>query len=142
MSVEGRISVDVVFHDTDGTNAINVVTLQKSDSYPSGIVQYLSGTAGTAAFSFGEGTFSGVDGTTYRNAAGQEVSMGSSRRIAFSWSGGAGDMRNLSENDSSAFLLRSVDGEVAVSSHSGPTVLHMSSCSTTGTYTLVVYADS
>ena len=141
MSVEGRISVDVVFHDTDGTNAINVVTLQKSDSYPSGIVQYLSGTAGTAAFSFGEGTFSGVGGTTYRNAAGQEVSS-TAKRIAFSWSGGAGDIRNLSEVDSAAFLLRSVNGEVAVSSQSGATVLQMSSCSTTGTYTLVVYADS
>jgi hypothetical protein len=141
MSVEGRISVDVVFHDTDGTNAINVLTLQKSDSYPSGTVQYLSGTAGTAAFSFGEGGFQGVGGTTYRNAAGQEVTS-DAKRIAFAWSGGAGDIRDLLENDSSAFLLRSVNGEIAVCSHSGPASLVMSSCATTGTYTLVVYGDS
>ena len=138
MSVEGRISVDVVFHDTDGTNAINVVTLAKSDAYPSGIVQYLSGTAGTAAFSFGESSFQGVGGTTYRNAAGQEVSSGA-RRIAFSWSGGTGDIRDLSEIESSAFLLRSANGEVAVCSHLGNATLQMSSCDTTGTYTLVVY---
>jgi hypothetical protein len=141
MSVEGRISVDVVFHDTDGTNAINVVSLQKSDAYPSGIVQYLSGTAGTAAFTFGEGGFQGVGGTTYRNAAGQEVSS-NARRIAFSWSGGAGDIRDLSEVESGAFLLRSVNGEVAVSSNGGNAALSMSACSTTGTYTLVVYGDS
>jgi hypothetical protein len=141
MSVEGRISVDVVFHDTDGTNAINVLSLQRSDAYPSGSVQYLSGTAGTAAFSFGEGVFQGVGGTTYRNAAGQEVTSGA-KRIAFSWSGGAGDIRDLSENDSSAFLLRSVNGEVAVCSHNGAASLAMSSCSTTGTYTLVVYGGS
>jgi hypothetical protein len=141
MSVEGRISVDVVFHDTDGTNAINVVSLQKSDSYPAGSVQYLSGTAGTAAFSFGEGVFSGVGGTTYRNAAGQQVES-NAKRIAFSWSGGAGDIRDLSETDSGAFLLRSVNGEVSVCSHNGNTNLAMSACSTTGTYTLVVYGDS
>ena len=140
MSVEGRISVDVVFHDTDGTNAINVLTLQKSDAYPSGIVQYLSGTAGTAAFSFNEGGFQGVGGTTYRNAAGQEVSS-DAKRVAFSWSGGEGDIRDLSETESSAFVLRSVNGEVAVCSHSGNANLVMSSCSTTGTYTLVVYGD-
>jgi hypothetical protein len=141
MSVEGRISVDVVFHDTDGTNAINVVSLRKSDSYPAGSVQYLSGTAGTAAFSFGEGEFVGVGGTTYRNAAGQLVES-NAKRIAFSWSGGAGDIRDLSENDSSAFLLRSVNGEVAVCSHNGNTNLAMSACSTTGTYTLVVYGEA
>jgi hypothetical protein len=139
--VEGRISVDVLFHDTDGTNAINVLSLQKSDAYTSGIVQHLSGTAGTAAFTFGEGGFQGVGGTTYRNAAGQEVSS-NARRIAFSWSGGAGDIRDLSEVESGAFLLRSVNGEVAVSSNGGNAALSMSSCATTGTYTLVVYGDS
>ena len=141
MSVEGRISVDVVFHDTDGTNAINVVTLAKSDAYPSGIVQYLSGTAGTSAFSIGEGSYVGADGQPYRNAAGQLTSSGS-RRIAFSWSGGTGDMRDLSEIESSAFLLRSMNGEVAVCSHDGNASLQMSSCNTTGTYTIVVYGDS
>ena len=141
MSVEGRISVDVLFHDTDGTNAINVLSLQKSNAYTSGIVQYLSGTAGTAAFTFGEGGFQGVGGTTYRNAAGQQVES-NAKRIAFSWSGGAGDIRDLSETDSGAFLLRSVNGEAAVCSHDGGATLVMSSCATTGTYTLVVYGDS
>ena len=140
MSVEGRISVDVVFHDTDGTNAINVVTLQKSDSYPSGAVQYLSGTAGTAAFTFGEGVLQGVGGTTYRNAAGQEVSS-NAKRIAFSWRGGAGDIRDLSETESNRFVLRSVNGEVAVCSNDGNANLVMSVCATTGTYTLIVYGD-
>jgi len=138
MSVEGRISVDVVFHDTDGTNAINVVTLAKSDAYPSGIVQYLSGTAGTAAFTIGEGEYQGANGQSYRNAAGQPVSSGA-KRIAFSWSGGTGDIRDLAEIESGAFLLRSVNGEVAVCSHAGNASLQMSSCGTTGTYTLVVY---
>jgi hypothetical protein len=65
MSVEGRISVDVLFHDTDGTNAINVVSLRDSREYATGKVAVITGTAGTAAVNLNE---YGI--TPYRDASG------------------------------------------------------------------------
>lgn len=69
MTIDGRISVDVVFHDTDGTNAINVLSLQDSQEYTTGKVAIISGTAGTAAVTIQ------VVPTTYRNASGELVSF-------------------------------------------------------------------
>jgi hypothetical protein len=69
MSVKGRISVDVVFHDTDGTNAINVVTMKSYSEYPSGKVASFSGTADENGFALP------LSPSTYRDASGQLVSF-------------------------------------------------------------------
>lgn len=80
MSVEGRISVDVVFHDKDGTNAINVVTLQDSKEYTTGKVAIVSGTVGTTAVTFASSD-SGEPVSTYRDASGQLVSLSSITKV-------------------------------------------------------------
>jgi hypothetical protein len=69
VSIEGRISVDVVFHDTDGTNAINVLTLKSYGEYPSGKVASFSGTADENGFALP------LSPSTYRDASGQLVSF-------------------------------------------------------------------
>lgn len=78
MSVEGRISVDVLFHDRDGTNAVNVVSLSKSDGYSSGKVAIVTGVCGTTP------TYLSTEPTSYRGPDGQYVSFSTVDRIAFS----------------------------------------------------------
>jgi hypothetical protein len=73
MSVEGRISVDVVFHDTDGTNAINVVSLQRSKEYATGKVAIISGTASNSPAV----VYLPQNGIGYRDASGEIVTFSS-----------------------------------------------------------------
>lgn len=78
MSLDGRISVDVLFHDTDGTNAVNVVSLSKSDGYSGGKVAIVTGVCGTTP------TYLSTEPTSYRGPDGQYVSFITVERIAFS----------------------------------------------------------
>jgi uncharacterized protein with ACT and thioredoxin-like domain len=82
MSLDGRVNVDVLFHDVNGTSAIKVVSLNNSVEYPDGKVAVITGTAGIAYKSLGT-----LSQTTYRNAAGEAVLMDSVDRIVFIWSG-------------------------------------------------------
>jgi hypothetical protein len=71
MSVAGRIIVDALFHDRDGTAAVNVVSLGKSDEISSGKVAIVTGTL--------QGNSQPVAiplyPTTYRDASGTLVSF-------------------------------------------------------------------
>lgn len=49
MSIDGRITVDCLFHDKDGTAALKVVSLSDSTEYTTGKVAIITGTCGTAA---------------------------------------------------------------------------------------------
>ena len=49
MSLEGRINVDVLFHDKDGTASLKVTSLQDSRAYTTGKVAVITGTLGTAS---------------------------------------------------------------------------------------------
>jgi hypothetical protein len=69
MSLEGRINVDVLFHDKDGTASLKVVSLQDSQAYTSGKVAIVSGTCGTSAVTIQ------VAPTAYRDASGAFVSF-------------------------------------------------------------------
>jgi hypothetical protein len=69
MSIEGRINVDVLFHDKDGTASLKVVSLQDSQAYTSGKVAVVSGTCGTSAVTIQ------VAPTAYRDASGALVSF-------------------------------------------------------------------
>jgi hypothetical protein len=69
MSLEGRINVDVLFHDKDGTASLKVVSLQDSQAYTSGKVAIVSGTCGTSAVTIQ------VAPTAYRDASGALVSF-------------------------------------------------------------------
>lgn len=79
MAISGTISVSALFHDTDGTTAINVVSLRSSDEYTTGKVAIVTGTVGTTAVSlWGPG---GIGFGGYRDAAGDLVSIVQVTRI-------------------------------------------------------------
>jgi hypothetical protein len=80
MSVEGRITVDALFHDKDGTNAINVLSLARSGSSLQGKCAYVSGIVGTAAVTVA------VSPSTYRDSSGSLVSFTDVERVVFSCS--------------------------------------------------------
>jgi hypothetical protein len=44
MAIDGRINVDVLFHDTDGTTSLKVVSLEDSTAYTTGQVAIVTGT--------------------------------------------------------------------------------------------------
>ena len=132
MSIEGSINVSALFHDRDGTTAMKVVSLRSSDEYTTGKVAIVTGTAGTAQTSI-------AIGDVYRDAAGELVSL-IPTRVAFAWSNV--NSRLLESNDGAGtigFLLRSRGGEVATTTHGGPTNLVLRQGSNTGTYTIVLY---
>lgn len=79
MAIDGRINVDVLFHDTDGTASLKVVSLEDSTAYTSGSVAVVSGTVGTSQQS--------ISTASYRDAAGQQVSFASITRVAIQSSG-------------------------------------------------------
>ena len=70
MSINGRISIDAIFHDTDSTASINVLSLNESQEYSSGVVAVITGTASGVQQNLP------VSPTTYRNAAGNLVEVG------------------------------------------------------------------
>jgi succinyl-CoA synthetase alpha subunit len=80
MSLEGRINVDVLFHDKDGTASLKVVSLQDSRAYTSGKVAIVSGTCGTSAVTFASSD-NGEPLGTYRDASGALVSFGTITKI-------------------------------------------------------------
>jgi len=83
MSLEGRINVDVLFHDKDGTASLKVVSLQDSRAYTTGKVAIVSGTVGTSAVTIQ------VAPTAYRDASGALVSFSEIERFVIK-SGPAG----------------------------------------------------
>jgi hypothetical protein len=74
MSLEGRINIDVLFHDKDGTASLKVVSLQDSRAYTTGKVAIVSGTCGTSAVTIQ------VAPTAYRDASGAFVSFSEIQR--------------------------------------------------------------
>ncbi len=77
MSIEGRITVDALFHDKDGTNAINVLSLARSGSALQGKCAYVSGTVGTAAVTIA------ISPSTYRDSSGSLVSFTDVESVVF-----------------------------------------------------------
>jgi hypothetical protein len=132
MSLDGRVNVDVLFHDVNGTSAIKVVTLNQSQEYPDGKVAVITGTAGTQAVSFGS-----IGQTTYRNAAGQAVLMDSVERVIFTWSGDF--PRALDDYGDNQFYMQSVRGIPAVTYYPAfIPALRMGAGVGTGTYKIIL----
>jgi hypothetical protein len=137
MSVEGRISVDVVFHDTDGTNAINVLTLQDSQEYTTGKVAVITGTAGTAQVTFNE---FGI--TPYRDASGSEVELSAITRIAFRWSGMSERTIADTLTNPTAITLSSKSSRIAITEYEGSSVSPVMNAGVgTGTYTILLFGS-
>ena len=135
MSVSGRISIDALFHDTDGS-AINVVSLSGSDEYDEELfkVAIITGTAGASQ------TTVSLDGV-YRDASGNLVSIGDTRRILFSWSSEAKrrlELVNFDDFVECALVSRS--NEIATSTGTQIQEARLTASSgNTGTYRIVVY---
>jgi hypothetical protein len=132
MSLDGRVNVDVLFHDVSGTSSIKVVSLSNSVEYPAGKVAVVTGTAGTASVNFGV-----VGQTTYRNAAGQAVLMDSVERVIFTWSGDF--PRALDDYGDTQFYMQSVRGIPAVTYYPAfMPALSMTAGVGTGTYKIIL----
>lgn len=139
MAINGRINVDVLFHDTDGTASLKVVSLEGSTPYTSGKVAVVTGTCGTSAVTVA----SLGSALSYRDASGSQVSFSSFDRMAVTGSGGvilggAGQYADVG--------LASTGGRVSVCDRppqesivpvSGS--LNMRTKSGTASYTLVIY---
>jgi hypothetical protein len=132
MSIEGRIDINVLFHDKDGQR-LKVVSLNNSQEYTAGKVAIVSGTAGTAQTAI---SISGV----YRDASGQLVDI-QPQRISFAWDGINSRLMEVKDDSNAVtLLLRSRRGEAAVASHGGATyVVLRSSGGNTGNYTIILY---
>ena len=131
MSIEGRINVDVLFHDKDGTASLKVVSLQDSFAASSGKVAVVSGTCGTAAVTIQ------VAPSSYRDASGSLVSFSAITKTIVE----AGANPLIITNPSiivSAGSVAVVPAEIADFDDSGqlPTV---ASASDTSSYTMIFY---
>jgi hypothetical protein len=108
MAVNGRINVDVLFHDTEGTTSLKVVSLEGSTEYTTGKVAIVTGTVGTTQVSVN------TTPTTYRDASGAFISFSNISRVAFSASGS--QLVEVLSNDSGSSLAASMSSMVAVAS--------------------------
>ena len=130
MSIEGRITVDALFHDRAGTARLKVVSLESSVGYATGQVVRITGTAGTSATTL---TFD-----AYRDASGAVVSLVNPISLAYAWSGAT--PRKLEEFGDNDFRLQSKSNQVAVTSLDGTQpIMRLQAHGTTGTYTILIY---
>lgn len=139
MSIEGRINIDALFHDKDGTASIKVVSLQSSEQYTTGKVAIITGTAGTAQTTI---TLNGI----YKDASGSPVTVDQISKVLFSWNNPTGNARRLELIDVDDFAqctLVSREKEIAASCVSLITDARLSaSANNTGTYTIVIFGDA
>ena len=130
MASDGRINVDVLFHDTDGTTSLKVVSLEDSTAYTTGKVAIVTGTCGTATVTIN------VAPSTYRDASGALVSLASVERIAFAATPGAnidtGQRTSGGDN-----VITSRNGQVSIVDV--PSVEFVYTTAGTASYTLVLY---
>ena len=136
MSIEGRIDINVLFHDKDGQR-LKIVSLNDSKEYTTGKVAFLTGTAGTASTVVMQ--YDDPQPTPYRDASGSLVFLSSVDRLAFSWSGSS--VRTFAPDGGFGdFSIRSSGGSVSVTDYGGlmaePT---LSGGEGTGTYTIILY---
>jgi hypothetical protein len=136
MAINGRINVDVLFHDTDGTTSLKVVSLEGSTEYTSGQVAIVSGTCGTANVTVA------TSPSTFRDASGAIVDFdtneGIIRRFAFSATGSLASCQN--QAGAQAF---SSGGRVSVTDtgnmQAGEEFVIRTEVSGTAAWTLVIY---
>jgi len=134
MALDGRITVDVLFHDTDGTASLKVVSLEDSQEYTSGKVAIVTGTVGTSGVTVYS---SGTTTPAYRDASGSIVSFSDVSRVALLGTPAV----QASEPGANRVSARS-SGELAVvSCFESPGTITVVSDSGTSSYTLVLYGS-
>jgi hypothetical protein len=136
MAIDGRINVDVLFHDTDGTASLKVVSLEDTTAYTTGKVAIVTGTCGTAAVAI-------TDGLSYKDAAGNVVTFNSPiRRAAFSanpaanivGTGASAGAGSASRNNQAAVVETLVQNAYSLASG-----FSVSTTAGTASFTLVLY---
>ena len=133
MSIDGRITVDALFHDRSGQR-LKVLSLASSTGYTTGKVVFVTATAGYSA---------GITWNNYRNAAGQLVALNDPAAVAFSWSGST--YRTLSDSVNSNVRIMSKDGQVTfglLNPNEEPgfeLTAAEGDTATTGTYTIIMW---
>ena len=134
MAINGRINVDVLFHDTDGTTSLKVVSLEDATEYTTGKVAIVAGTCGTTAVAFSTLI------SDSRDAAGTLHSFSTVTRVALKAT--AGTARYLLSTSPQTIGLASA-GNAAIgdipSAFVSPTGHAMAAISGTAAYTLVIY---
>jgi len=142
MSIEGRISIDVLFQDRDGTESLKTVALSGSEEptaagiYPL-VIAHFTGSLGAGVTST---IFDSNNQTaTYRNAAGNLVrfSGGYVDGVAFSYSGRATLVGNVEGNDE--IQITSRGNLVAVDQSRSFLPVFRIETQDAGTYQLVVW---
>jgi len=138
MSIEGRINIDCLFHDTNGTASLKVVSLQDSKAYTTGKVAIVSGTVGTTAATFISAD-NGDASSTYRDASGSLVSFSQITSVAVK---ATALTRPLVFGDSSipiSIVIRGGEVLAYPCSVSAGDNVSVRSSSGTATYTILLY---
>jgi hypothetical protein len=134
MAINGRINVDVLFHDTDGTTSLKVVTLEDSTEYTTGKVAIVTGTVGTASVLLFSSDGQGI-ANAYKTASGQEVGIINVSRIALR---GSGSGVLVEEGDLGRLKLFSQSNQIAIGSNAGG-FADIYASEGTASYTVVLY---
>lgn len=77
MSIDGRFTVDVLFHDLEGSTAVKVLSLESSDAATTGKVALVTGTIGTSTLTFSRQpiAYTAADGGTVSFAFVERVAL-------------------------------------------------------------------
>ena len=132
MSIEGRISIDALFHDKDGTASLKVVSLQDSRAYTSGKVAVVTGTLSTASSTISHAS-------AFRGADGEYVNLTLVNYAVFRFDGASQSFKRLAIGNAT---IRSNDGIAAASCVGGDDTGQFTisgNSGSTGTYTVVLY---
>jgi hypothetical protein len=130
MSIDGRITVDALFHDRSG-DRMKVLSLASSTGYTTGKAIVVTGTAGTVGRT--------ITYANYRDASGGFALLGNPAHIAFSWSGAS--LARLEDFDRQILSVSSKNNVLAVSQISTATEPSIAVFpeSGTGTYTIIMW---
>lgn len=141
MPLEGRISVDVGFTDTDssgGAQSLKRISLVDSSSYTTGKVAVVTGTVTTAAVTLWNQGDNGLQFGGYKDASGASVSLSVVSRIALK---GSGSGVKVEDTDLGMVKLLSVGDQVSVGNHDAGAALQISALAGTASFTAVLYGS-
>jgi len=128
--ISGRFNVDCLIHDRSGAERLKVIALRSGTPLETGEAVFITGTASTS--------FKSIPFNTYRNAAGDLVTLSEQTLLAFSWSGSS--RRVLYDTGGSEWRVGSSNGSVAVTTlGSGESLLGLAAGSGTGTYSIILW---
>ena len=138
MSIEGRINVDVLFHDRDGTASLKVLSLQESKEYTTGKVAIVHGTAGTTNVTFTTSD-AGAPSSTYRNASGELVSFSQITTVALKATATNRPLVFTDDDLNLSFTVNGLNLLVYPCSVVEPGTIAVRSASGTASYTILLY---